>query len=54
MEIGLRRRRGSADVKYQCQGDVPHAEAPALPSVGKTFERNAESSGQIGVGDCQK
>ena len=51
---GFRRRRGNADVKYQCPGFVPHAEAPRLESEGKTFERKAESSGHRGVGDCQK
>ena len=26
--MGLMKSRGIADVKYQCQGLVPHAEAP--------------------------
>jgi hypothetical protein len=51
---GFKRRRGNADVKYQCQGLVPQAEAPRLESEGKMFERKPESSGQRGVGDCQK
>jgi len=51
---GFRSRRGRADVKYQCQGLVPQAEAPSLGSEGKMLERKAESSGQSGVGDRQK
>ena len=51
---GLRSRRGRAEVKYQCQGDVPQADAPSDDSDGKILERKAESSGQSAVGDCQK
>jgi hypothetical protein len=51
---GHRSSRGSADVKYQCQGLVPQADAPRLSCVGKTFEKNAASSGQIGLSACQK
>jgi len=52
---GLRRSRGRADVKYQCQGDVPQAEAPMPSSFdGRTLERNAASSGQSSLLDCQK
>lgn len=51
---GLRKSRGIAEVKYQCQGDVPQAEAPRLPSAGKTLDQNAASSGHSHVGDCQK
>ena len=51
---GLSRRRGRADVKYQCQGLVPQADAPRLPRLGKILDRKAESSGQSGIVDCQK
>lgn len=53
-ETGFRRRRGRAEVKYQCQGLVPQAEAPRLESAGKTLENKAESSGQRSLDDCQK
>ena len=43
-----------ADVKYQCQGLTPHADAPWPSALGKTLARKAESSGQIGMEDCQK
>ena len=43
---GLAVSRGNADVRYQCQGDVPQAEAPCEPGGGNTFERNAAASGQ--------
>ncbi len=41
-------------MKYQCQAEVPQAEAPCSGSDGKTLERKAESSGHSGLGDCKK
>lgn len=41
-------------MKYQCQGDVPQAEAPRPPFDGRTLDRNAASSGQSSDRDCQK
>ena len=54
MASGLRKSRGRAEVKYQCQGLVPHAEAPRLLSFGNMLERKADNSGQSGPEDCQK
>lgn len=41
-------------MKYQCHGLVPQAEAPRSLSLGKTLDRKADNSGQIGIFDCQK
>ena len=41
-------------MKYQCHGDVPHADAPRLSLDGKILDRKAASSGHNRVRDCQK
>ena len=43
-----------AEVKYQCQGLVPQADAPNPFVDGKTLEMKADNSGHKGEGDCQK
>ena len=52
--MGFIKSRGSADVKYQCHGLVPQAEAPLQSFWGKTLDRKAVSSGQRSILDCQK
>lgn len=48
------KRRGRAEVKYQCQGLVPHADAPGPASGGKMLDMKASYSGHSGADDCQK